>query len=198
MKTRKHEQLFLVLVPHRDVRASLRKYSADMIKDGFKGGCLFPCVAPLAVLSQPFTKDELKQCARAIREIITPAKNAENKIFTKETAAAAFPSGECKTGESKTFLFGPQLDLVIPQNIFCESSVKKLTKFLSTPVIGIFLMNACENTVTSFPPPQELSFRAAAVANMRFQQINTGIIKTFGFKWKIGELIWLPKNLTKH
>jgi len=197
MKIRKHEQLFLVLVPHRDVRASLGKYSADLIKGGFKGGCLFPRVAPLAAISQPFTKDELKQCARAVREIITSAKNGENKIFTKETAADEFPLDECKTGESKIFLFGPKLNLVIPQNIFCESSVKKLTKFLSTPVMGIFLMNAGESTIASFPPPQELSFRAAAVANMSFQQINTGIMKTRGFKWKIGELIWLPKSLTK-
>jgi hypothetical protein len=196
MKTKKHEQLFLVLVPHPDVRAALGKYSADMINAGFKGGCLFPRLAPLAALSQPFTKDELKQCARAIREIIVSAKNGENKIFTKETAATAFPADECKTGESKTFLFGPQLDLVIPQNLFCESSVKKLTKIYSTPVIGAFLTNAGE-VDTSFSPPQGLSFRTAAVANMYYQQINMEIKKARGFKWKIGELIWLPKNLTK-
>jgi len=192
METRKHEQLFLVLVPHRDTRAFLRKYSADIIKTGFKDGCLFPRIAPLAAISQPFTKDELKQCASSIRETIVSDKNGGGRILTKKASIAEFPANQYKT-----FLFGPQLELEFSQNTLCESSVKKIVKFYPMPVIGVFLINSCESAIASFQPPQELSFRTAAVANMYYQQIDTGMIKTHGFKWKIGELSWLPKDLTK-
>jgi len=192
METGKHEQVFLVLVPHRDVRAILGKYSVDMIKNGFKGGCLFPRIAPLAALSQPFAKDELKQCARAVRETIVSVNNGESKILTKKASTIVFPADECKT-----VLFGPQIEFALSQNLLCENSVKKISKFFPMPVIGIFLINSNETEITPFPPHQELSFRAAAVANMRYQQINAGKMKAYGFKWKIGELSWLPKDLTK-
>ena len=180
MKTEKNDRLFLVLVPHRDIRVVLRKYANDLLKT--TGFCHFPHVAPLAALSRPFTKDELKQCAHAIREI-----TMERKIIAGEMTAVPFPAND-----EKTFLFGPRLDPVIEQNLLIntKSTEKKLTDFFLTQVIGCCLTN--ENMIAA--PPQ-LSFRAAAVANMYWKPVN--IKGALGCEWKIGELIWLPKNLTK-
>jgi hypothetical protein len=180
MKTGKN--LFLVLVPHRDIRLVLRKYSSDLLKMGIKDACLFPCAAPLAAISSPFTKDELKQCVRAIRETIM-----ENKIIVKETAAVPFPANE-----EKTVLFGPQLDPVILKDLLTKikSFNKKLTYFFSTQVIGCCIMNEGVSCATP-----EFSFRAAAVANMYWKPVN--IEGASGCEWKIGELIWLPKKFDK-
>jgi hypothetical protein len=187
MKTEKN--LFLVLVPHRDIRLVLRKYSFDLLKTGIANACLFPQAAPLAALSVPFTKDELKQCARAIGETVMAAGNG--KIFTKETAAIPFP-----TNDKKTFLFGPRLDPLIEQDLLIKTKNfnKKLTYFFSTQVIGCCLMNAGKNNAVC--TPHDLSFRAAAVANMYWKPVN--MEGASGCEWKIGELIWLPKSLTKY
>jgi hypothetical protein len=184
MKTGKN--LFLVLVPHRDIRLVLRKYSSDLLKTGIADACLFPRVAPLAALSSPFTKDELKQCVRAIKETVL-----ESKIIAKEAAAIPFPAND-----KKTFLFGPRFDPLIEQDLLIKTKNfnKKLTYFFSTQVIGCCLMNAGENNAVR--APHELSFRAAAVANMYWKPVN--MEGAFGCEWEIGELIWLPKSLTKY
>jgi hypothetical protein len=178
MKTEK--SLFLVLVPHRDIRVALRKYNSDLLKT--TSFCHFPNVVPLAALSRPFTKDELKQCAYAIRETVM-----ENKIKTKETTAVPFPANN-----EKTVLFGPCLDPAIEQDLFIKIKKinKKLTYFFSTQVIGCCLTN--ENAICALP---QLSFRAAAVANMYWKPVN--MEGSLGCEWKIGELIWLPKKFDK-
>ena len=190
MKTGKN--LFLVLVPHRDIRLALRKYSADLLKTGIKDVCLFPQVAPLAALCAPLTKDELKHTARTIKENIMTV-NEKGKIFTKETAAVSFP-----VNEKKTTLFGPRLDPVITRDLLIkiESVKKKLTDFLSTQVIGCFLTDTGTDIIAeenSISFPHELSFRSAAIANMYWIKHKDAP----GWEWEIGELIWLPKSLKK-
>jgi hypothetical protein len=186
MKTVKNSRLFLVLVPHRDVQVVLRKYSSDFLKKGFKDACFFPFVAPLAAISKPFTKDELKLCAHAIR-----ASVAEGKITAKEMTAIPF-----SVNEEKTFLFGSSLNFEIEQDLLIKvkNINKKLTYFLSKSVIGCYLMNVGDNVSADLAAPQ-LSFRAAAVANMYWKPVK--LEGAFGCEWKIGELIWLPKSLTK-
>jgi hypothetical protein len=179
MKTGKN---FLVLVPHRDIRLFLRKNSSDLLK--IDDICLFLHVAPLAVLCAPLTKDELKLYAHKIRKTIM-----ENKMIAKETAVVPFP-----VNEEKTFLYGPRLEPLINQDLLIktENVNKKLTYFFSTQVIGCCLMNDGEKAIRA---PLELSFRAAAVANMYWKPIKQE--GAFGCKWKIGELVWLPKKFDK-
>jgi hypothetical protein len=198
MKTEKSlTQTFLVLVPHRDVRIELQKYS-DLAQEaaqkaaqekGLAGVYNFPHVAPLASLSQALTDSELKQIAHSLRKNI-----GNNKIFAKDGAVTVFP---CYKKDLS--LTGPCLDIVIPQNIF-DSGSKKINAFLSPLIIGCFLMpeftlDSREDNIkfNAFReiPCKKMEFRAAAVANMywRSLQLNDEIY----YKWKIGKLCWLPR-----
>jgi len=176
----KETSIFLVLVPHRDTRLILRKYSDTLFKAGFTGAYHFPWVSPLAAISRPFNTEELKHCARAIREA------AGSKILAHEAAAAAFPSAE-----DDTLLFGPRLEPDITQDALRGSeSSSKIISIFSPPVIGSYLLSAGEGEVSALPHPPKLSFRAAAVANMLMSTVRSGGT-VIGYKWKIGKLIWL-------
>ena len=173
-------RIFLVLVPHRDIRLVLRKYSDTLFKAGLAGAYHFPWVAPLAAISRPLNAEELKHCARSIREAVG------GKILAHEAAAAAFPAD--KDG---TLLFGPRLDLSItPNTLFGSESAVKTTGVFSPPVIGSCLLSAGKDEVSALPHPPPLSFRAAAVANMLWRPLRSGG-SVIGYKWKIGNLIWL-------
>ena len=173
-------RVFLVLVPHRDIRLALRKYSDMLFKAKFTGSYHFPWVAPLAAISRPFNTEELKHCARSIREA------SGGKIFAHEAAAASFPAGE------GTLLFGPRLDLsILPDSLGGSESAAKITNIFSPPVIGSFLLSVGECETPTIPSPAPLSFRAAAVANMFWHPLCSGG-NIIGYKWKIGNLIWLP------
>jgi len=173
----KERKIFLALVPHRDIRLVLRKYSDTLFKAGFAGAYHFPWVSPLAALSRPFNTEELKNCAVKIRE------NAGSKITAHEGAAIVFPAGE------STLLFGPRLDFALG-----GSENAKITSIFSPPVIGTCLLSAGEDA--SLPPVPKLSFRAAAVANMFWHPLRSdGSI--IGYRWKIGKLIWLGHSYTE-
>lgn len=167
----------LVLVPHRDARLVLRGYSAELFKAGFTGAYHFPWVAPLAALPCPLTHEELKKIARTIREAV-----GKEKFLTTQTMSVGFPSEH-----DDTLLFGPRLELtgdkkLFEQKLLCPSAVN------FTPIIGTCLTEKGETRELPLPP--QLSFRAAAVANMNWQPVKGSAC---GFKWKIGKLFWLPK-----
>ena len=201
------KQTLLALVPHRDVRLLLRKYSGSLFKAGFAGAYLFPWVTPLAALSRPLSADELKNCARALREASLTAENG--KINAVETDIAAF-SGQA--------LLGPRLDLAISSDVFGEKllqrphteitesqRVRRKAKDLKiTPIspliIGACLLPSAEFDKAALPPAPQLSFRAAAVANMIWQPLeeeacspgaSSSASGSIGYKWKIGKLCWL-------
>lgn len=164
--------MFLVLVPHRDARLMMRKYSDALFKAGFSGAYCFPWVTPLAAASRPLTADELKNCARALRDA---SLASGGKITAGEISAVSFH------GEA---LFGPRLD-ISPNAFDC----KKIASIFSPLVIGACLMP----DATTLPPPPKLSFRAAAVANMQWRPVQTeNDSRVIGYKWKIGKLCWLP------
>jgi len=184
MKTGKqHSQVFLVLVPHRDVRLILRNYSAELFRAGFDGVCDFPCVAPLAALSRPFNEDELKHAARVLRDIA-----GEGKIHAAQAVAADFPI----KGDGAV-VFGPRLNLAIQGETLGAS--KKINSVFSPPVIGACLLPADGGGNANTPTPPELLFRAAAVANMYWRPLHpnddTQQSGSVGYKWKIGKLCWL-------
>jgi hypothetical protein len=173
----------LVIVPHQDVRVELRKYSDSLIKTGISGVYPFPRVIPLASLSKALTTDELKHIAHSLRKTI-----GTGKFYTDTTSITAFPAGT-----EDMALFGPKLDLDIPACIF-ENSIEKIKKLFSPLVIGTFLMpktNEQQSNQVFDVPLQEISFRAAAAANMYWRPFK--INGETGYKWKIGKLHWLPK-----
>jgi hypothetical protein len=189
-------QTFLVLVPHRDARTELRKYSDLLIKAGLTGVYNFPYTAPLASLSQALNNTELKNIAHALREAA-----GNNKIFTEENDVAVFPNYK-----KDLTLTGPRLKITIPQKVF-DSTIEKIDTVFSSIIAGCFLI---PELITDFridnnklnilreTPCEKLGFRAAAVANMHWRhlQINGEIF----YKWKIGKLCWLPhpkKGFTK-
>jgi hypothetical protein len=176
---KKSPHIFLVLVPHRDTRLILRKYSAALFKNGNKGAYSFPWVVPVASLSCSLTATELKHCAHTLRE------SNKGKICAAEAATVEFLQGD-----NNAALFGPRLDLQISQDAYNgEKTAEKLIKVFSPPVIGACLFSEAEGKPTIQPPP--LSFRAAAVANMFWYSDKQG--GAFYCKWEIGKLFWIPK-----
>jgi hypothetical protein len=197
------KQIFLVLVPHRDTRLEVRKYSETLVKGGLTGFYNFPLAVPAAVLSRPLNTGELKSCARTFREEL-----GENKINTKEPVEAAFPCGE-----DDMTLFGPCLDLNIPLNI-PNGAAQKAIHLFSPMIIGTCLFppnfhNFSQESdkdcglqfrVLRETPCKKLTFRAAAAANMIWQPLlvknseNNDIV----YKWKVGKLFWLPTVKKKY
>jgi hypothetical protein len=180
METKKSGQLFLVLVPHRDTRLVLRNYSTALFKTGITGA--FPWVAPLAVLSRPLNKQELKNIAQGFR------KSAHEGKFNAEGAyTTPFPPEE-----KNNFLFGPRLELTTPPGF-----LSGIGDPFSQAVIGACLLSGNENE-KALPCPPKLSFSAAALANMSWQTVNLsaqGAPEAVGYKWEIDKLCWLPKKI---
>jgi hypothetical protein len=191
MKTgNQNVQIFLVLVPHRDVRVKLRKYGNLLIEKGLTGVYNFPYAAPLASLSQELQIGELKQIAHSLREAA-----GNSKIFTEEIDVTAFPNNKIDLT-----LVGPRLNISIPRNVFI-SGEKKIDSLFSSIIAGCFLIPELISdfrednkkfNILHVTPCESLSFRAAAIANMywRSLQINGEIY----YKWKISKLCWLPKQ----
>ena len=183
---------FLVLVPHRDTRVLVKKYGDTLIGAGLTGVYTFPRVIPLAVLSRPLSDEELKECARSLRQIM-----GADKFFTDEIS-----STELRAGAEDMMLFGHSLNLDVTNMDFGEASLKIKSTF-SPLVIGTFLLPVrrsqsaqdFDDPITrlnaSISPCEKLGFRAAAVANMFWRPFKTCNQK--GFKWKIGKLFWLPR-----
>jgi hypothetical protein len=181
---KKIQQVFLVLVPHRDTRLILRKYSSALFKNGCKYAYSFPWVTPLAALSCPLTAEELKNCAHILRE------TNKEKIITAETATVELLDS--------TTLFGPRLELETPPAVFDEGKTTgKIIKVFSPLVIGACLSQEAEGipSVQQIIQPPPLSFRAAAVANIHWYSDEQN--GAFYCKWEIGQLSWLPKQSRK-
>jgi hypothetical protein len=183
------------MVPHRDVRLSLRKWSGDLFAAGFDGAWSFPWLTPLALLSLPFSAAELKALALALRGQ-TLAGNGEGKFKTGAAAEADFP----KTGAGDAgggFVFGPLLYPELPDLVFPKSALDKILYRFSPAVLGSALIGGEDKArrggvpPARYPPPPELSFRAAALANMNFRSLPCGD-GNYSCEWETGKLCWLP------
>jgi hypothetical protein len=193
----------LVLIPHRDVRVILRKWSASLFKAGFCGAYSFPWVVPLAILSKSFSHEELKHCALALRES-TLRKNNDGKIRGTEAAYADFPvsfnSADSAQATAGSVLLGPKLDFAIADEVLSgdlvESTGSKITHIFSPLLIGSCLLPSCTNPADSpgdtiaIPALPPISFRAAAVANMRWKELSSDSLVSH--EWKIRKPCWLP------
>jgi len=181
-------KIFLVLVPHRDVRGLLQKQQNTMVKSGINGVYPFPLIAPLACLSKPLDENELKDYAKALRQIT----NGE-KIKLLDISTVGFSSENDKLNDKLT-LFGYKLDLELPLDFFYKTKEKIKDVFIS-PIIGSFLIPDSGSELNKNNISMPVSFRAAALANMFWQPVEFDTEKPVSFKWKIGKLNWLPRNL---
>jgi len=184
MKTHKPlRHIFLVLVPHRDIRLIYKNYSECLFKQGFYGAFYIPWVVPLAEISRPFNADELKNCARNCARIINDSTKGD-KIFSSDAAQIPF-----LYDEKRLSLYGAKLNISLPPEALGETG-KKVIRFFSPQIIGTLLLEG--NETETLPAPPQASFRAAATANMYLYPLSKN--GAIGFKWKIGKLHWLPKE----
>ena len=185
METKKNKQVFLVLVPHRDIRLELQKYSDLLFKNGLTGVYTFPQVAPLASVSRSLNTDELKLVAGSLRKTA-----GDDKFNITEASTCAFPAGE----EEMT-LFGQVLELNNRDALSFTST--KIKYFFSQIIFGVCLIpkthkqQARDGLCGSWSNPQN-SFRAAAIANMSWKPVKQD--GEIAYMWKIGKLTWLPKK----
>jgi hypothetical protein len=169
----------LALVPHRDVRISLRAWSASLFSGGVCGAWSFPWVMPIAALNRPLSSTELKSSAIILRRAIGLSVG---KCTTGLPAIAAL---------SDNFIFGPSVNIELSDSFF--SFEDAVIRRISPLVIGAAL---CRTDSLPDHNPPSLSFRAAALANMRFRSLpsHNGDYDDFSFEWEIGKLHWLPRG----
>jgi len=186
---------FIIIVPHRDSLKPLEEYRARLFTAGFPGAWSFPTAAPLASVSRPLDREELKELARNIR-LLTSGN--DGKILCGGNACAKFTTKKNRprrtqsdTEEEEGFLFfGPCMNLFIEENLFPQTARAKILDIFSPPVLCAALVGSGEK-----PPSEEgpvLSFRAASLANLAIRPLEAGAAG-YSFEWKIGPLVWLPK-----
>ena len=198
MKTGKNKGCILrllVLVPHRDTRLPLRSWSADLFAAGLPGAWSFPWIAPLAALKRSLSDEELKILARELRQemhIAGPSRAAD-QFRTGEPLIAALPAGFSAKGLS---VYGPSLN--IPRLCLPPNALECL---IMPPLLGAALLGDALLGDTllqgpmpkQLPAPSPLSFRAAALANMRIRALQPD--NGYSFQWQIGKLHLLPRSI---
>jgi len=201
---------FIIIVPHRDSLKSFEEYRARLFAAGFPGAFSFPTAAPLASVSRFFSRDELKELGRNIREL---TKETDGKIICTGSALTKFttevteeytenteeerrrPRTEArghgvKEEEEGLLFYGVPLNLLIEEELFPQTAKAKILKTFSPPVLCAAFMGSGE-----MPPSEEgpaISFRAASLANLAIRPLESGAAG-YSFEWKMGPLIWLPK-----
>jgi len=202
---------FIIIVPHRDSLKSLEEYRAKLFAAGFPGAWSFPTAALLASVTRPFSKDELKELGRNIREItkktdgkIICSGNFVTKFTTEEkrrrSCTEAQEHGDKKEEnlqssteeeEQEDFsFFGVPLNLLLEEMILPKTARAKILDIFSPPILCAALLASKE-----MPPSEEepvISFRAASLANLAIRPLESGA-SGYSFEWKMGPLIWLPK-----
>ena len=170
---------FIILIPHRDSLKPLEEYRSRLFAAGFPGAYAFPAAAPLAAVSRPFSREELKELARNIRSLTA---QANGKIQGERTALV----------QCGPFSFlGVLLDFPVGEALFPQAAREKIIAALSPALCAALVSPGEENRALEQAPP--LSFRAASVANLAVRPLPCGD-RSYSFEWNIGPLAWLPKN----
>jgi hypothetical protein len=171
---------FVVLIPHRDGGRIPEEYRRDLFASGFAGAFSFPAAAPLALVSRPFNREELKALAGDLREL--SLKEGTDGKFR----AAGAGKADCPRGGIR--FFGP---LLAPwkEDIPSLGGGKVLYRFPALCLCAALLGPAEDPSAA--PPPPELSFRAAMTANLAVRPLSQGE-KGCSFAWKTGRPLWLP------
>jgi hypothetical protein len=184
---------FAVLVPHRDSRRFLRQRSAELFASGLWGAWSFPHAAPLALLSAPLGGPELRDLARALRELTL--EEGRDGMLRPGPETSRIVSGVIPGRDGGFSLYGPALDLAIGLHTFNPRAREQVRAVFSRPLVGCAVLGPGDSPESPgfIPagPDSFRGFRAAAVANMVYRPINAGE-GGYSFSWRIGELYWLP------
>jgi hypothetical protein len=91
-------------------------------------------------------------------------------------------------------LYGPALDITLGDENFSPAARTKLIEVFPRPLLGCAVLGPGDSAASAIPAmPEGISFRAAAVANLRFgKTAKSSGDPAFSFSWTIGELYWLP------
>ena len=173
---------FIILIPHRDALKSFNDYRQKLFSIGIEGAFSFPLSIPLAEVSRPFSRPELKELAEKIRKL-TMSNNG--KIVGGENTLAQCPG--------KLSFYGPVLNLLIKDDTFPQTAKGKLLRALFPPVLCAALFKTAlvpELTKSIETPP--LLFGAASLANLGVRSLASGE-RDYSFEWKTSPLVWLPK-----
>ena len=203
-KNTKEKYRFIVLIPHRDTFKLLEEYRQKLFSLGFAGAHAFPIAAPLAELSRPFSREELKETAGNIREL---TMQNDGKIQNKGTFQYSFPgfsrpqAGEDMEKTKLMLFFGPRLNLEAGEEIFPVSARKKILLHFLPPVLPPVpdcapLSDSSKEKINSVDLSASfraaaISFRAAALANLVISPLGSEK-PAFSYEWKIGAAVWLP------
>jgi hypothetical protein len=134
--------------------------------------------APIAAVSSPFNRGELKELGRNIRSL---TKETNGKILSTGTGLA-----NCG---GKFTLFGPDLNLSINEYIFPKAASAKILQIPDSPILCVSLLGPDEKPFSEECPP--LSFRAAYLANLAMRPLEYGA-SGYSFEWRISSQVWLP------
>jgi hypothetical protein len=209
--------LFAALIPHRNAVFVVEKIRQQLFALGLDGAFSFPAAAPLALLSRPLSGVELKAAAAELRKLLgkrkitlsaalgtppagttLPGTTPPGETLPEQPAfcsASPPPAGPAVAGLS---FFGPCLDMPLPT--FPESAVLARWEkpFLAPAILGSgaehvraeFVRGMADKLRAAAPPP-ELSFRAAALANLAVYPAGNGEAD-YSYAWEMGRLYWLP------
>jgi hypothetical protein len=167
----------VVLIPHRDAAAPLRALTRTLFAAGFAGAFAFPPVAPAALVSRPFTGQELRSLAWTLRDL-SLRDGRDGTLCSGVMGSVTCPAAP------GLVLYGPLLDLPVPDLLPREA----LFRFPSLVLCAALIRPGEEPGLK--PGAASFSFRAAAVANMILRPLASGGYPSF--EWKIGSPRWLP------
>ncbi|MDR2098365.1 MAG: hypothetical protein LBP37_07590 [Spirochaetaceae bacterium] len=165
---------FVVLVPHANARAEFGKYCRESFSSGGVEFCSFPAVAPFARVDVPASKTELKSLAALFR-LQSYESGGGGKISAGQISSILLPDG--------TSVAGPRLSIEPPP----LPETMSASECFSQLVLGAGLFQT-RPPLTLPPLTRQVSFSAAAAANMRLETLEYG----HSYFWTIGETLWLP------
>jgi hypothetical protein len=177
------EHRFVILVPGGDTHKLLDEFRDALFAEGFYGAYSFPPAAPLAEVSRPFSRDELKKLAVCIRDL---SAAHDGKISGAECCL--------KAGFGTLAFFGPLLDLPAAERLLSETAAGKIIRAFFPPVLCAALVDSGAANQHCPPRSANFSFRAAALANLAIRSLNSGKGEAlpYSFEWETGPLVWLP------
>ena len=204
---------YVILIPHRDSLKPLEEYRQKLFAAGFSGAYSFPAAAPLASVSRPFSRQELKELAGNIREGIREEGEGRKGGMIVSTGSALV---SCPDGFT---FFGPVLNLPAIDEIYPLSARDKVLCSLFPTVLNVTLLEKASHVEPlvrgtedtegygrfanhgSAPLPLRLcvrnievppiAFRAAALANLAIRPLAAGV-EGFSLEWRISPRFWLP------
>ena len=196
-KRAKEVTRFIILIPHRDSLKPLEEYRKRLFAAGLWGAHSFPAAAPLAMVSRSFSREELKELARNIRNL---TDRTDGKIQSSGAALTHCPTRTIACDRAYLSFFGPRLNLSIKEDDLGLARDKVLNTFhpliLCAALVDSELNLAEKNRPGEnliFEEAPVLSFRAAALANLAIRPLGAGE-SNYSFEWRIGNPVWLQKK----